>query len=79
MNDEISYFRQPTPTCPHCYHEMDMDEMRYGKPTSEADLFALAPEEGRTVIECPACDKQYWVKGGFIPHYTSAFAEEELL
>lgn len=71
-------FRTPHPTCPHCGHEMDTDEMLYGKPTCEEDLFALAPNEGTAVIECPSCDKQYWVKGGYRPHYSSAFSEEEL-
>ena len=71
-------FQQPTPTCPHCAHAMNVDEMIYGEPTCEADLFALAPEEGRTDIKCPACDEFYWVKGGFKPHYTSAYAEEDL-
>lgn len=67
-----------TPKCPHCGHEMDTDEMCYGKPTCDADLFALAPNEDRAVIECPACDKQYWVQGGYTPHYISAFSEEDL-
>ncbi len=67
-----------TPKCPHCGHEMNTDEMCYGKPTCDADLFALAPREDRAVIECPACDKQYWVQGGYRPQYTSAFAEEDL-
>lgn len=70
--------QQPTPTCPHCGHALDTDEMLFGKPTCEEDLFALAPDEGTTVIQCPACDLEYWTKGGFTPHYTSAAAEEEL-
>lgn len=57
---------------------VNSDEMCYGKPTCDADLFALAPSEDRAVIECPACDKQYWVQGGYRPQYTSAFAEEDL-
>ena len=67
-----------TPKCPHCGHEMNNDEMCYGKPTCEVDLFALAPKEDRAVIECPACGQQYWVQGGYVPQYTSAFAEEGL-
>ena len=67
-----------SPTCPHCGHEMDSDEMNYGKPTCDEDLWALAPNEGRAVIECPACDQQYWVQGGYRPQYTSAFSEDEL-
>ncbi len=73
-----STFQRPHPTCPHCGHEMDTDEMLYGAPTCSEDLFSLAPEEGKTTIECPRCDKEYWVQGGYQPHYTSAFAEEEL-
>lgn len=71
-------FKQPTPTRPHCDHAMDNDEMLYGKPTCDEDLFALAPDEGRAVITCPAYDQEYWVQGGYQPHYTSAPAEELL-
>lgn len=70
--------RTPTPVCPHCGHAMDTDEMLYGRPTCEEDLFALAPNEGTAAIECPACDKHFWVQGGYTPHYTTAFSEEEL-
>ncbi len=72
------HHRTPAPTCPHCDHEMSTDEMLYGEPTSSADLFALAPDEAQAVIECPCCDQHYWVQGGYTPHYTSAFAEEDL-
>ena len=71
-------FETPTPTCPHCGHQMSTDEMLYGKPTCDEDLFALAPNEERSAIECPACDQGYWVQGGYRPHYTSAFAEDDL-
>ena len=66
-------FERAGPTCPHCGHEMTEEEM-----DCEANLFALAHNEERAVIECPVCDKQYWVQGGWKPQYTSAFAEEEL-
>ena len=72
------YLLQPTPTCPHCGHAMDAEEMQYGPPTCSEDLFALAPNEERAAITCPACDLEYWVKGGYQPHYTSALAEELL-
>lgn len=62
------------PTCPHCGHGMDTDEML----DAPGDLFALAPDEGRECITCPACDAEYWVQGSYRPQYTSAFAEEEL-
>ena len=71
-------YKTSAPTCPHCGHAMDTDEMLYGKPTCESDLFALAPDEGRAVIKCPRCDTEYWVQGGYTPHYTSAAGEEEL-
>lgn len=73
-----SHFQQPTPTCPHCDHAMDTDEMQYGSPTCSEDLFGLASDEGSAAITCPACDQEYWVKGGYRPHYTSALAEELL-
>lgn len=71
-------FRNSTPVCPHCLHKMDTDEMYCGNPTWDEDLFALAPDEGAATIECPACDKEYVVQGGYTPHYTSAFSYEEL-
>lgn len=70
--------RQPLPVCPHCGHAMDYDEMLYGEPTCREDLFAIAPMEGTTSITCPACDLDYWVRGGYTPHYTTAPAEEML-
>ncbi len=63
-----------TPTCPHCGHAQDTDDMLLSK----TDLFALAPAEESACIVCPACDQEFWVKGGYTPHYTSAFSEEEL-
>ena len=71
-------FETAHPTCPHCGHEMDADEMLYGKPTCDEDLHALAPAEGAAVIVCPRCDKEYAVQGGYRPHYTSAFCLDEL-
>jgi hypothetical protein len=62
------------PTCPHCAHMLNADEMS----CSGSDLWAIAPDEDSAVVECPICDKEYWVKGGYTPHYTSAFSEEEL-
>lgn len=75
---EHETFHKQSPTCPHCGHELDADEMLYGAPTCDEDLHALAPNEGRAVVKCPACDREYWVEGGYVPHYTSAFSEEEL-
>lgn len=52
--------------------------MQYGEPTCEEDIFALAPDEACAVVMCPRCDKEYAVRGGFKPHYTSAFTLDEL-
>ena len=77
MTDTPEIERQPTPVCPHCGHVMNTDEMQndYGH---SVDLFALAPMEDTAVIKCPVCDEEYCVKGGYTPHYTSAFTEDEL-
>jgi len=75
---EHNTFQTAHPTCPHCGHELDHDEMLYGKPTCEEDLYALAPNEGSTVVQCPRCDQEYAVQGGYKPHYTSAFSLDEL-
>ena len=68
-------YHRPYPTCPHCRHTMDIEDMQ---SCVDVDLFALAPAEDRTSIKCPACDLEYWVQGGYQPHYTSAFSEELL-
>jgi len=44
----------------------------------DVDVFAMAPQEERHPLKCPACDKEFWCEGGYSPHYTSAFSEEEL-
>ena len=64
-----------SPTCPHCGHEMDTEDMQ---SETSVDLFALAPREESAAIQCPACDLEFWVKGGYIPQYETAFSEEEL-
>ncbi|MBS6362806.1 hypothetical protein [Burkholderia sp.] len=73
---EHNTYERGAPTCPHCGHEMDSDEMC----AHHEDLFALAPDEGRAEIKCPdiLCGKTYHVQGGYLPHYTSAIDEDEL-
>lgn len=63
-----------TPTCPSCRHELDNDEMN-GQVT---DLWALAPDEGRTHIVCPGCHITYYCQGGYVPTYTTALDEDAL-
>ena len=74
---EHNTYQTPYPTCPHCGHQLNDDEM-YCSEVSDADLWALPSREERTTIVCPSCDTEYWVEGSYIPHYTSAFSEEEL-
>lgn len=74
MTDGINTYQRPHPTCPHCGHEMDHDEMS----GHDADLYAAAPNEERVAVQCPRCDQEYWIQGGYKPTYTSAFSEEEL-
>ena len=64
-----------SPICPHCEHEMDTEEML---SESSVDLFALAPQEAAAAIHCPACGHEFWVQGGYTPHYDTAISEEEL-
>ena len=68
------HYRKNTIVCPHCDYEMNDDDMH----NHDEDLFAIAPKEGRCVVECPNCDKEFWVEGSYMPQYTTAFAEEEL-
>lgn len=76
-SDTHNTFQTAHPTCPHCGYELNNDDM-VDHETSEADLYALAPDEGTAVVKCPQCDKEYAVQGGYRPHYTSAFSEDEL-
>lgn len=66
---------QRRPVCPHCGYMLDELDM---PGITDYDIYALAAEEDTNVIECPQCDKEYWVRGGYNPHYTTAFAEEQL-
>jgi len=82
MSEHDTYAR-PQPTCPHCGHAMTDDEMsgnRYVDGDDGDDLWALAPEEGRTKVICPyvLCEKPYFVQGGYRPQYTSAIDEDDL-
>ncbi|WP_066338442.1 hypothetical protein [Azohydromonas lata] len=73
-------FEVSAPTCPHCAHEISLGEVLALKREGGADLFALARNEGIAEIACssPSCGKTYWLKGGYLPHYTSAMTEDEL-
>lgn len=62
------------PTCPSCAHEVTDDEAL----GMEDDLYALAPDEGRAEIKCPACCVTYHVQGGYVPTYTTALEEDQL-
>ena len=67
-------YHTPHPTCPHCGYELNHDDML----AADDDLYALAPNEDSAVVQCPQCDKEYAVQGGYRPHYTSAFSLDEL-
>lgn len=67
------HFEKPNVICPHCDHEFTADEMN----ECDEDLWALAPNEECTDLECPVCDQPFYVKGGYKPLYTTAFCEEE--
>lgn len=67
---------QAVPTCPSCGHEMTTDEMH--AHLGQEDLWALAPDEGRTEIQCPSCGVTYHCQGGYRPEYTTALNEDDL-
>jgi uncharacterized C2H2 Zn-finger protein len=69
------HFREAAIFCPHCDYAFTHDDMH----DAEADLYELAPSEGQTDLTCPSCDQAFWVQGGYQPHYTTAFSEEELM
>lgn len=70
----MTHYQALNVTCPNCNHEYTTDDMLDCK----TDLYALAPNEETAVIECPVCDSQFAVKGGYRPHYSTALAEELL-
>lgn len=67
---------QPLPTCPGCGYALDCDDMN--SDFSDDDLWALAPDEGTASVKCPQCDIEYWVRGGYVPTYTTSFNEDDL-
>lgn len=69
-------FQQDRPVCPHCEYKMTHDDMH--SCCGDIDLYALAADEDREAVKCPSCDLEYWVAGGYTPHYTTAAAEEDL-
>lgn len=71
----MSKIIEASPTCPHCNHSLTTDEM---VDYHGCDLFALAPDEGREEVECPSCDKSYWLQGAYVPQYHSAINEDDL-
>lgn len=68
--------QKPTLTvaCAHCSHAYTHDEMHEG----DVDLWVLAINEETAALQCPVCDMHFFVKGSYIPQYTSAFAQELL-
>jgi transcription elongation factor Elf1 len=70
----MEHHKTALPTCPHCDHEYTYDEMN---ECSTANLWALALDEGMAVLQCPICDLEFWVQGGYRPEYTTAYAEEQ--
>lgn len=69
--------REAMPTCPACKHGLTDDEM-HGAAVYHEDLWALAPDEGRAEIACPACGVTYHCQGGYTPYYESALDEDDL-
>lgn len=62
------------PVCPHCGHEYTHDEIS-DCPT---DIYGIAHSEDTAIIECPVCDTEFWVKGNWVPKFSTAVAKELL-
>lgn len=71
--ERVDTFQRDYPNCPGCGYELDGHDM-----DSHLDLYDLAHAEDSKEIECPKCDAKYWVLGGWKPHFTTAWAEEDL-
>lgn len=56
------------PVCPHCGHKLTDDEVH----ASGVDVWALAPDEGEGELDCPACGKHYFIRGFYVPEYTTS-------
>lgn len=74
--DASTTYRTPTPVCPHCGYAMDHEDMNSCE--SSEYLPDIAPTEQTASAQCPICEANFWIRGGYTPHYTTAFAEEEL-
>lgn len=72
----MTWTSEEAPTCPvpSCGYSLTIDDMMGHDP----DLFALAPDEGRTTIVCPSCGVTYHCQGWYRPRYTTALDEREL-
>ena len=53
---------------------MTSDEML----NNESDLYSLATKEDKAVVDCPCCRVKYWVRGGYMPYYTTGRSEADL-
>ncbi len=70
-------FNTRSPVCPACHHEMTTDEMVNHIHRGD-DLFAIAPNEGRAELDCPACGQHYHIKGSYCPQYCTSLSEDDL-
>ena len=59
--------------CPHCNYEYSDDDMA----KSDADLWAICPQEELVDEICVSCNKVFWIQGGYIPTYNIYKIEEE--
>lgn len=46
-------------SCPNCNHHFDADDMLH----LPIDIWQLAKDEEDTQINCPSCNKDFWVIG----------------
>ena len=78
MTLQPAFYNMVKPTCPACKQMLTDDQMSDAATSDSSDLWALAPNEERAEITCPACGVHYHCQGGYRPEYTSALNEDDL-
>ncbi len=74
MTKEATHHKTAAVTCPHCNHVFTDDDCH----RCDTDIWALAPDEETAELQCPSCQQQFWVQGGFRPQYTTAISKDDL-
>lgn len=60
--------------CPHCGHEYTTEDME----SADSCMWAICPNEETAKEVCGACDKTFFIQGGYVPTYDVFKTQDEL-